>query len=98
MAKDQNLSLNSIKISGSCGRLLCCLAYEHLFYSEQRRLVPQEGCKIHWDSSLWKVIEVNVVLGRLKLTTEDGRITQFPASAFEKIDGRWTIKNPGNGA
>ena len=92
MAKDQNLSLNSIKISGSCGRLLCCLAYEHQFYSEQRRLVPPEGCKIFWDSSLWKVTEVNVVLGKLKLATEDGRVTQFPAAAFEKVEGRWTIK------
>ena len=93
MAKDQNLSLNSIKISGSCGRLLCCLAYEHSFYNEQRRLVPQEGCKISWDSTNWKVAEVNVVLGRLKLTAEDGRVTQFPFSAFERVDGRWAIKN-----
>ena len=92
MAKDQNLSLNSIKISGPCGRLLCCLAYEHLFYGEQRRLIPQEGCKIPWDGSLWKVMEVNVVLGKLKMSTEDGRIIQFPASVFEKIDGRWAIK------
>ncbi|MDR0313657.1 MAG: hypothetical protein LBI14_08660 [Treponema sp.] len=92
MAKDQNLSLNSIKISGPCGRLLCCLAYEHLFYSEQRRLIPQEGCKISWDGTLWKVTEVNIVLGKLKLSAEDGRITQFPASAFVKTDGRWVIK------
>ena len=92
MAKDQNLSLNSIKISGPCGRLLCCLAYEHLFYGEQRRLIPQEGCKIQWDNSLWKVIEVNVVLGKIKLATEDGRVIQFPASAFDKSEGRWLIK------
>ena len=97
MAKDQNLSLNSIKISGPCGRLLCCLAYEHLFYNEQRRLIPQEGCKIHWDGALWKVTEINVVLGKLKLSTEDGRLAQFPASAFEKIDNRWTIR-PGAAA
>jgi cell fate regulator YaaT (PSP1 superfamily) len=93
MAKDQNLSLNSIKISGSCGRLLCCLAYEHPFYNEQRRLVPPEGCKISWDSTYWKVSEVNVILGSLKLVAEDGRVAQFPVCAFEKVDGRWTIKN-----
>ena len=92
MAKDQNLSLNSIKISGSCGRLLCCLAYEHLFYSEQRRLIPQEGCKIIWDGSNWKITEVNIVLGKLKLNSEDGRMILFPASAFEKIDNRWAVK------
>ena len=92
MAKDQNLSLNSIKISGPCGRLLCCLAYEHLFYNEQRKLIPQEGCKISWDNTLWKVAEVNVVLGKIRLASEDGRFTTFPASAFEKTEGRWIIK------
>ena len=92
MAKDQNLSLNSMKISGPCGRLLCCLAYEHLFYGEQRQLIPPEGARINWDGSLWKVTEVNVVMGKLKLTTEDGRINQLPVSAFEKIDGRWVIR------
>jgi cell fate regulator YaaT (PSP1 superfamily) len=97
MAKDQNLSLNSMKISGPCGRLLCCLAYEHLFYNEQRRVIPQEGCKISFDNALWKVTEVNVVLGKLKLVTEDGRYIQLPASAFEKAEGRWSVK-PGSTA
>jgi len=93
MAKDQNLSLNSMKISGPCGRLLCCLAYEHLFYGEQRRFIPPEGTKISWDGSLWKVTEVNVVMGKVKLTTEDGRTIQLPVSSFEKTDGRWIIKS-----
>jgi cell fate regulator YaaT (PSP1 superfamily) len=92
MAKDQNLSLNSMKISGPCGRLLCCLAYEHLFYGEQRRLVPPEGCKISWDSTLWKVVEVNVVLGKIRLAAEDGRVICFSSSDFEKAEGRWNIK------
>jgi cell fate regulator YaaT (PSP1 superfamily) len=89
MAKDQNLSLNSMKISGPCGRLLCCLAYEHCFYSEQRRRLPPEGVRINYENSSWKVTEVNVVLGLIKIATEDGRILSFPASAFEKTDNRW---------
>ena len=92
MAKDQNLSLNSMKISGPCGRLLCCLAYEHLFYGEQRRLVPSEGCRINWDGTTWKVLEVNVVMGKIRLSSEDGRVIQMPSSSFEKTDGRWVIK------
>ena len=92
MAKDQNLSLNTIKISGSCGRLLCCLAYEHLFYGEQRRLTPNEGTKINWDGSFWKVTEVNVVMGKVKLATEDGRTVQLPVAAFQKTDNRWSIR------
>jgi cell fate regulator YaaT (PSP1 superfamily) len=93
MAKDQNLSLNSMKISGLCGRLLCCLAYEHQFYGEQRRLIPSEGTKITWNNTSWKVVEVNVVLGKLKLSSHEGRIEYLPAAAFERIDGRWII-NP----
>jgi cell fate regulator YaaT (PSP1 superfamily) len=92
MAKDQNLSLNSIKISGPCGRLLCCLAYEHLFYGEQRRLIPPEGCKISWDGTVWKVVEVNVVMGTLRLIADDGRMAQLSAAAFEKTDGHWNVK------
>lgn len=42
MAKDQNLSLNSMKISGQCGRLLCCLSYEFDFYAEARKKLPSE--------------------------------------------------------
>ena len=93
MAKDQNLSLNSIKISGPCGRLLCCLAYEHIFYGEQRRQLPPEGCRISWDGSNWKVTEVNVVMDKIRLSSEDGRMTQLPGSSFEKTDGRWTVKS-----
>jgi cell fate regulator YaaT (PSP1 superfamily) len=92
MAKDQNLSLNSMKISGMCGRLLCCLAYEHAFYSEQRKVIPQEGCKINYDGSMWKIQEVNVVTGTAALTSEDGRFLHIPVAQFEKADGRWRIK------
>ena len=94
MAKDQNLSLNSTKISGPCGRLLCCLAYEHLFYGEQRRLIPCEGTKINWDGSAWKVAEVNVVIGKIKLATDEGRVIQLPISAFEKTETRWIVHWP----
>ena len=93
MAKDQNLSLNSMKISGPCGRLLCCLAYEHLFYGEQRKLIPPEGARVSFEGSLWKVTEVNVVMGILKLTHEEGRTIQLPVCAFEKNDGRWIARN-----
>ena len=92
MAKDQKLSLNSVKISGPCGRLLCCLFYEYGFYSEQQRNLPQEGMKINYLNELWKVIEVNPVAGQIKLCTEDGRQVSVPAGQFEKTDNYWRIK------
>lgn len=91
MAKDQNLSLNSMKISGPCGRLLCCLAYEHTFYNEARRQMPPEGCKLTYQDSNWKVIEVDPVGGKIKIICEDGRQVYMPTGRFEKQEGRWRI-------
>jgi cell fate regulator YaaT (PSP1 superfamily) len=60
MAKEQNLSLNSLKISGPCGRLLCCLAFEHEHYSSERKLMPHEGSRITVEGVNYKVTEVNI--------------------------------------
>jgi cell fate regulator YaaT (PSP1 superfamily) len=98
MVKDQNLSLNSMKISGPCGRLLCCLAYEHNFYSEQRRQIPPEGARLSFDGTQWRVTEVNMILGKLKLAGDDGRLLSFPSSVFEKTDGHWRLAKPAEAA
>jgi len=93
MAKDQKLSLNSVKISGPCGRLLCCLFYEYGFYSEQQRNLPQEGMKIQHENEYWKVMEVNPIACQIKLVSEDGRQINIPACKFERVDNYWKIKN-----
>jgi cell fate regulator YaaT (PSP1 superfamily) len=93
MAKDQKLSLNSVKISGPCGRLLCCLFYEYGFYSEQQRNLPQEGMRINYENESWKVAEVNPIACQIKMTADDGRQTTVPACKFEKVDNYWKIKN-----
>ncbi|MDR2660019.1 MAG: hypothetical protein LBC27_08560 [Spirochaetaceae bacterium] len=92
MAKEQNLSLNSMKISGPCGRLLCCLSYEHEVYNEQRRLMPNEGAKITINGVHWKVTEVNAVSGIVTMSAEDGRKQRLSANKFEKIDNIWKVK------
>jgi cell fate regulator YaaT (PSP1 superfamily) len=92
MAKEQNLSLSSMKISGPCGRLLCCLAYEHGFYAEQRRAMPGEGTKIVSDGTLWKITEVNAVCGMISLSSEDGRLRRLSKDKFEKVDNHWVIR------
>jgi len=91
MAKDQNLSLNSMKISGPCGRLLCCLSYENNFYSEQQRLNPQEGAPVNYENSFWRVTEVNAITGQLKIGHEDGRVISLPCSRFERSENRWRV-------
>jgi cell fate regulator YaaT (PSP1 superfamily) len=92
MAKDQNLSLNSMKISGPCGRLLCCLAYEYGFYRDARRELPAEGARFQYDGVLFRVIEVNALSGSVKMAGEDGRLLDMPAAGFAFSEGRWHVK------
>ncbi len=91
MAKDQNLSLNSLKISGPCGRLLCCLSYEHQFYKDARRELPQEGAKFVYDGALFKVVEVNALSSTVKMAGEDGRVLDMKAERFKYEEGRWKV-------
>lgn len=91
MAKDQNLSLNSLKISGPCGRLLCCLSYEYQFYRDARRELPQEGAKFLYDGVFFKVVEVNALSGTVKTAGEDGRVLDMKAERFKYSEGRWKV-------
>lgn len=92
MAKDQNLSLNSMKISGPCGRLLCCLAYEYGFYRDARRELPNEGARFQYEGTLFRVIEVNPLAGKVKMAGEDGRLLDMPAARFAYTEGRWQVR------
>ena len=67
MAKEQGLSLNPAKISGSCGRLMCCLAYEQKSYEYLNSITPQVGSIVRTPDGEGTVIEVNVVAGTLKV-------------------------------
>ncbi|AEE17753.1 regulatory iron-sulfur-containing complex subunit RicT [Treponema brennaborense] len=91
MAKDQNLSLNSMKISGQCGRLLCCLSYEYDWYTEARKKLPNEGLRIFYDGTNFRVSEVNPLNGLVKMSGEDGRLLEIAGTRFVQQDGRWKI-------
>lgn len=91
MAKDQNLSLNSMKISGQCGRLLCCLSYEHKWYEEARKALPTEGIKINYDGTSFRVSEVNPLTSMIKIVGEDGRLLEINAKRFSRDGNRWRI-------
>ena len=91
MAKEQNLSLNSTKISGQCGRLLCCLSYECKCYSEARKKLPNEGLHIFYDGSNFRITDVNPLRAIIRMQSEDGRILEIPGNRFFKENGRWKI-------
>ena len=76
MAKEQNLSLSPTKISGLCGRLMCCLQYEESCYEQMHKLMPRTGKEIETPDGVGIVVENNVITERtrVKLTAEDGTI------------------------
>ncbi len=70
LAKDQHLSLNPSQISGGCGRLLCCLKYEHEFYVSSRKRFPKEGKSLQTSAGIEKVIAVDIFRERVYLRAE----------------------------
>ena len=72
LAKDQNLSLNPAQISGCCGRLMCCLMYEHKTYVEARRRFPREGRTLRTSRGEELVIAVDILQERITLRDEEG--------------------------
>jgi len=77
MAKEQNLSLNPTKISGVCGRLMCCLKYEYDDYLEMKRGMPKVGKRITTPEGEGKVIRQNVLEKRVVVALSDGREVEF---------------------
>lgn len=69
MAKQQNLSLNPAKISGTCGRLMCCLNFENKNYIELRKGMPNEGERIMTPDGMAKVISVDLFSGKISART-----------------------------
>ncbi len=67
MAKEQNLSLNPTKISGTCSRLMCCLKYEQEAYEDLNRSTPNVGSEVQTPSGKGTVVDVNLLRGMLKV-------------------------------
>jgi cell fate regulator YaaT (PSP1 superfamily) len=72
VAKDQKLSLNPQQISGACGRLMCCLRYEHEFYVQSRRRFPKEGKILQTSLGEEKVVSCDIFFDRVTLRTAEG--------------------------
>lgn len=85
MAKEQQLSLNPSKISGVCGRLMCCLTYEHPIYQELRRHLPRLGKRVKIPEGEGKIIRYNLIRQTVTLEMEEGHelelsLSQLPMS------------------
>ncbi len=71
MAKSQNLSLNPTKISGMCGRLMCCLEYENDYYVEASKQVPKVGSEVKTPEGKGIVVNVNMLKMECRVKIED---------------------------
>jgi cell fate regulator YaaT (PSP1 superfamily) len=78
LAKDQRLSLNPAQISGCCGRLMCCLTYEHDSYVQARKRFPREGKTLLTTRGREKVVTVDIWRERVQLKDEDGNRRTLP--------------------
>ena len=84
LAKDQRLSLNPSQISGGCGRLLCCLRYEHDFYVTSRKRFPKEGKTLTTALGSERVQAVDIFRERVLLRAEDGTVRSVSLAALKE--------------
>ena len=91
MAKDQNLSLNPTKISGICGRLFCCLNYEHQVYEGILREMPNVGSIVQTPDGKGKVLETKTILEEVKVQVENKKadtieVKKYPLSEIKILN------------
>ena len=99
VAKDQRLSLNPAQISGACGRLMCCLRYEHEFYVQSRKRFPKEGKILTTSRGEEKLMSINIFHEHLTLRSAEGEVRVVGLADFnrEMAELRGETAAPTNG-
>jgi cell fate regulator YaaT (PSP1 superfamily) len=85
MAKEQGMSLTPSKISGACGRLMCCLRYEVEFYRDQSARLPSAGDPVDSPQGPGEVLDVNMISESCTIRLGDGRVIHVPAEELRKL-------------
>ncbi|MDD3150040.1 MAG: regulatory iron-sulfur-containing complex subunit RicT [Candidatus Gastranaerophilales bacterium] len=86
LAKDQGMPLNPGKISGVCGRLLCCLNYEYQNYLDAAVGLPPVGSGVMTPDGIGRVCSLHFLSGNVAVKLEDGRVKDFKGSEIEMVD------------
>ena len=86
LAKDQGMPIAPGKISGTCGRLLCCLTYEYENYIDAAKGMPPIGASVMTSEGLGKVCYLNFMSGTVAVKMEDGKTREVPKSDIEIVD------------
>jgi cell fate regulator YaaT (PSP1 superfamily) len=88
MAKDQGLAQNPQRLSGVCGRLLCCLVYEEAYYRAQRKLVPRPGEQVTTKQGNGRVRDVDVLEMQVRVVLDSGELLTFEAADVQPLHPR----------
>ena len=86
LAKDQGMPIAPGKISGTCGRLLCCLTYEYSNYIDAAKGMPPVGSSVMTPEGLGKVCYLQFMSGKVAVKMEDGKTKEFPKNDIEMVD------------
>lgn len=86
LAKDQGMPIAPGKISGTCGRLLCCLNYEYSNYIDAAKGMPPLGCSVMTTDGLGKVCNLHFLCGKVSVKMEDGKTKEFDKKDIEMVD------------
>jgi cell fate regulator YaaT (PSP1 superfamily) len=91
MVKEQGLALNPSKISGICGRLMCCLAYEYETYLALKKNFPRIGKRVNTPQGEGKVVKHNALMGAVSVQLDEGKEVTLP---FNEVSPADQAKNP----
>lgn len=92
LAKDQNIPLTPGKITGACGRLLCCLNYEYSNYIEIAKMLPPVGSGIMTPDGVAKVASICFLKQKVSAKLEDGKIKEYSKDEIEMLDQEVNIE------
>lgn len=92
LAHDQSMPITPSKISGTCGRLLCCLNYEYKNYIETAKEMVPIGSGVMTTEGIGKVCALNILTNNVSVKLPDGKIKEFPSDEVEMIDTEVNIE------
>ena len=85
MMKEQSLALNPAKISGVCGRLMCCLSYEHEMYMQLKKNFPKVGKRVKTPQGEGKVVKHNALTSTVSVLLDEGKEVTFPVKDITTV-------------
>ncbi len=95
MARDQQLPLNPEKISGPCGRLMCCLQFEHEMYQELLKDMPKKGSRVCHDGSgsCGRVAKLNPLKQTAEVMTDEGKYEEYPVAELQRLGRKGNVRH-----